>query len=90
MDILRSLNLGSDEVIETAGFMAGVFWRGLIKDKHNNYNILETPLTTMFDGCVYGSFIAIGALIVSTMMPPGAKPIIPIALGASVLYHMSK
>lgn len=80
------LFLRRDDVVSHSGFALGLGSICLTKDK-NNYMVINQPLLTIFWGGLSGMVCSIGADIVGSMLPKPLKPIIPLAVGSSLLYH---
>lgn len=79
--ILKILN--NDAFIAGTGFIMG-FCYHVRFDKHT----LKYPLTSMFNGSVYGFWTSIGAEIVSLVIPLPMKCVIPITTTASSIYSL--
>jgi hypothetical protein len=79
--------LSRENTILISGFIAGILWS--ILDSYKPLaNSLESPLTTLFVGSIYGYFTSFGALFVADLMPHRLlRPIIPLSIGVSILYH---
>ena len=77
-------SLGSIEIATTAGFAVGA------ADDLLDKSTLERPLLNLFVASISGGLCAIGASIVHILVPPVAKPLIPIicimSIGRRVIY----
>ena len=80
----------SDSTICGFGFMFGLTYfivnEKLKKKKEQQLDIIESPLSTLFNASAYGLFTSLGALVVSDVMPRKFTPIVPIALVVSAGY----
>lgn len=83
MDTLSSVAFG--DMVVTSGFVAGFIWS---VDKPKDF--VEYPLSNLLYSSIGGAITSIGASIVSMFIPDSMKPIIPICLGFSSIYHIHK
>lgn len=83
MSKLQSLSstLGNDSTISTIGYIVGMFYHIKL-----NRKFLEAPLTNISKGIIEGFLYSMGATFVASLLPNGARPIIPLSMLASLSY----
>jgi len=80
--------LARDEVVIGGAFVYGTAFNE--KDKLTYKEVLEAPISNTAYRLFKGSLYSIGATVVSSFMPPHIKPLVPLALVASTVYHATK
>lgn len=78
--ILKTLN--SDNTIVMSGFMIGFlpsFW---------NKNTYERPLSSLYDSSVSGFFCSIGSSLISVLIPPQFRFVIPATAMFSCVHYI--
>lgn len=78
-----------DRLVMTSGFIGGIFWN-VFSSKNNFSDFLDRPLTTIFCSSLNGLFYSYGALFVAQMLPTSVRPIVPISILLSLVYHYEK
>jgi glucan phosphoethanolaminetransferase (alkaline phosphatase superfamily) len=53
-------------------------------------NFLQMPLTSVLNVACSGTFYSIGTAFVSSCLPKYLKPVLPVLLIASAVYHIKK
>lgn len=71
----------SDATMVNSGFMFGFAY------ELNKENIAERPLTTVAWGSLYGMVMGCAAILVSSIIPPPIRFVIPGALFTSYVHH---
>ncbi len=53
-----------------------------------NHNFFKNPISQMFGGTMMGFICTFGADLLVNMLPLKIRPIVPLALGLSTIYHI--
>lgn len=83
----------SDNSIYMCGFLFGVLCNISENRKKKSLNILDSPLSSLWNASLYGCITACGAGFVSCAMPKQLTPIIPFVLiisGGYLGYNLIK
>ena len=66
------------KLIENTALVAGVIW-----SQHDPVNFVKTPISSTFNGLIYGGLVSIGAGYVGSMVPDKIKPYFAGLIGVS-------
>ena len=72
-----------DEIIKGTSFIAGIIW-----SKNDPTKFVTHPISSTFDGILYGSLTSIGAGIVGVNLPEKAKPYFAGLIGISAGIYL--
>jgi len=76
--------LGSDNAVEGAAFVAGFVW-----SLNDTKSLITHPLSTTFWGCISGCVATLGASIVAELTPRNLRFIPTVLLAGSSLYYLT-
>jgi len=76
--------LGQDKTVKLAGAISGIAWVCLARGHDGNINVLERPLSSLWDGAFQCGMIVLGTSLVQWILPKELHAVIPVCLSLSV------
>jgi len=81
--MVDNIKLKGDICLYDATLITGIVW-----SQQNPRNFLKRPISSLFEGLIYGGLCTFGVKIISDRMNPNGKYAFAGLLGLSALYHL--
>lgn len=88
--------LGTPDVVTSVAFLSTVSVSLLEKHRPNflldrdEFMILTNPLSTLIGATINGAFVALGASLLTVVIPDRLVPLVPLSLGLASGYQIIK
>lgn len=75
----------TSEIVKYSALTAGIIW-----NENNPKEYIERPISTIFNGIIYGSICSYGASMVADKLPTNGKYVLAGLIGLSAAYYLGK
>ena len=83
--MVDNISLKGDKCVLNSALLAGIVW-----SQKNPRRFITNPISSMFEGLLYGGFCATGVKLLADNMNARSKYAFAGLLGVAALYHLYK